>query len=461
MSASDSITFHCPACHTRLTVPASLAGVTGPCPSCQVTIRAPYPESPAPLPQSSQALEPTPQKPQQPLYAPPASHHQRPLGQTQQQAPQIYPQQPTELQQATQAPPAILRPEPRELPNRSEPVVPVTRQRSEPTGDRRALTSTPSQPPQRHHRSRILRFAVPALFIALVLGVVFGVKTFLQKDRIAAGGGVTASEDKVRIILPEEESDTFDSLTEVEDNGILPTEPLQMPTAEQSPQDVPPEYLPVDGGIAALEVLEKFLAMGTLEERLPHLESKLSKAELASSVINGSLPEVLKITVDIRETNPIEQLIDYYYHVDFDDGNGGQNLQTMLVRTRGGGAPVVVVDPFIDLFGGRFEEYAKSPKTEAGTFQVIISAGAFCYDDVPGAEKKFTLKILAREDAKEIAKAYFGRRSKIGDMLEDETSGLAYGQAKACTVFMRWNNEEDPQKPFLEALDLKALNWNP
>lgn len=279
---------------------------------------------------------------------------------------------------------------------------------------------------------------------------------------MSAGGGITDSEDKVRlIVVNEEESDTFDSLTDVNGSGTIPTDPLRMPTAGQSSQDAPPEYLPVDGGLAALALLEKFLAMSTLEERMPHLESKLSKAELTASVLNEPLPEVLKIIVDIRETNPIEQLIDYYYHVDFADGSGGRNPQTMLVRTRGGGAPVVVVDPFLDLFGGRFAEYAKSPKEEAGTFQVIISAGAFCYDDVPGAEKKFTLKILAREDAKEISKAYFGKRSKIGDMLADESSGLAYGQAKACTVFMRWNSEEDPQNPFLEALDLKALNWNP
>ena len=46
-------------------------------------------------------------------------------------------------------------------------------------------------------------------------------------------------------------------------------------------------------------------------------------------------------------------------------------------------------------------------------------------------------------------------------MLEDESSGLAYGQATACTVFMRWNIEDDPQNPFLEALDITSLNWNP
>lgn len=301
-----------------------------------------------------------------------------------------------------------------------------------------------------------MRLAVPTLFVCLVFGVILGVKTFLQQDKVAAGGGITAPEEKVRKILPEESSDTFSSLTAGEGaDGRPPTGALDDVNGSA------PEYLPVDGGIAALELLEKFLKMQSLEERLPHLESKLPRADLEDSVLNAPLPEVLQITVDIRETNPIEQLTDYYYHVDFSDGSGGRLPQTMLVRTRGNGAPVVVVDPFIDLFGGRFKKYAESPTEESGTFQVIITAGAFCYDDVPGADKKFTLKILSREDTKEIAKAFFGKKSKIGYMLEDETSGLAYGQAKACTVFMRWNMEEDPQNPFLEALDIKALNWNP
>ena len=324
----------------------------------------------------------------------------------------------------------------------------------------RALTAGPVAPTQRHHRNRLLRLVVPALFVCMVLGVIFGVKTFLQKDRSAVRGGSTVTEKEVRYALPDNVGDTFDSLTNADNSDTPSSDQLGSPTTGQN-DPAAPEYLPVDGGIAALELLGKFLAMTTFEERLPHIESKLPESELAASVLSKPFPKVLNIAVDIRETNAMEQLIDYYYHVDFDNGSGGVNPQTMLVRTRGGGAPVVVVDPFIDLFGGRFAKYAEKPTKDSGVFQVIISAGAFCYDDVPGSEKKFTLKILSREDTKEIAKAYFGKRSKIGDMLEDETSGLAYGQAKACTVFMRWNMDEDPQNPFLEALDLKALNWNP
>jgi hypothetical protein len=293
----------------------------------------------------------------------------------------------------------------------------------------------------------MMRILVPLTFVCIALGVIYGVKTFLQKDMrtksqkqttVAMQGG---TKSKVTPILPED--NTFEALTgNSEENPVI-------------------EPQPVDGGLHALEILEKFLAMKTLEERMPHLETKRPEADLASSVLNGPLPEVLKITVDVQETNTIEKVVDHYYQVDFSDGESGVNAQTMLVRIRASGEPKVVVDPFLDLFGGNFARYAEKPTKEAGTFQVIISAGAFCYDDVPSPEKKFTLKILAREDTKEIAKAYFGKFSTIGAMLEDETSGLNYAEAKPCTLFIRWNMEDDPAKPFLEALEIKALDWNP
>jgi hypothetical protein len=403
----------------RLTVPQSLAGVAGPCPQCQTSIQAPYPAGYQP-PQYQQPTQ------QQPYPQAPHPSPERPAG----------------------AQPTLVRVEPRALPNRSEPVEAPTRVRSDPSGDRPALGKY-APPPQRQHRSRMMRYLVPMTFLCLALGVIFGVKTFLQKDIQAKGGKQTTAVSQggttsaVATILPVED-DTFEALTEHDAEEVAAVDPLA-----------------VDGGIHALEILEKFLSMKTLSERMSHLESKLPEDVLAASVLNGPLPEVLKITVDVRETNAIEKVVDHYYQVDFADGENGVNPQTMLVRIRGSGEPKVVVDPFLDLFGGNFARYAEKPTEEAGTFQVIISAGAFCYDDVPSPEKKFTLKILAREDAKEIAKAYFGKFSTIGAMLEDETSGLTYAQAKPCTIFMRWNMDEDPAKPFLEALDIKALDWNP
>ena len=80
---------------------------------------------------------------------------------------------------------------------------------------------------------------------------------------------------------------------------------------------------------------------------------------------------------------------------------------------------------------------------------------------MPDREKKLTLKLLPQEDSKEIAMAYFSRQSKIAEMLQDGTYSLSYGRAKACTVVLRWNMEENPEMPYLEAIELKRLDWNP
>jgi RecG-like helicase len=134
----------------------------------------------------------------------------------------------------------------------------------------------------------------------------------------------------------------------------------------------------------------------------------------------------------------------------------------VLVRARGGNPPKVVVDPFLDSFGGRLAAYAAKPTDKAGVFQVIVSALASCTDPkIPNREKKLTLKLLARDNTKEIAQAFFSRQSKIHEMLEDGTYSLSYGKAKSCTVMLRWNTEDSAEYPYLEAIALKALDWNP
>jgi hypothetical protein len=38
---------------------------------------------------------------------------------------------------------------------------------------------------------------------------------------------------------------------------------------------------------------------------------------------------------------------------------------------------------------------------------------------------------------------------------------LAGGKAKLCTVVLRWNTEDQPEYPYLEAVDIKTMDWNP
>lgn len=192
------------------------------------------------------------------------------------------------------------------------------------------------------------------------------------------------------------------------------------------------------------------------------METKTTESELAKSCLAKPLPTSSNISPEFRETNTVEEVIDFYYNVDFDAGDNKLDPQTILVRKRGSSEPKVVADPFLDSYGGRLAAYVKTPSDQAGMFQVIVYAVASCYDDkVPNKEKKLTLQLLPREYTKEIARAYFGRQSRIGRMLEDGTYSLSFGKARACTVMLRWNTEDRPETPYLEAIDLKTLDWNP
>ena len=211
----------------------------------------------------------------------------------------------------------------------------------------------------------------------------------------------------------------------------------------------------------AEEALAKFLAAKTLAERMPLLETKTLGPELAASVLAGPLP-LASHTAEAVENNPVEQVADFYHKVEFDAGENRKKAQTILVRIRGSSPAKIVTDPFLDTYGGRLAAYAKAPSDKSGVFQVIVWPLASCFDErVPDREKKLTLKLLPQEDSKEIAMAYFSRQSKIAEMLQDGTYSLSYGRAKACTVVLRWNMEENPEMPYLEAIELKRLDWNP
>ncbi|MEO8614318.1 MAG: hypothetical protein ABI600_04195 [Luteolibacter sp.] len=516
--ANDSITFFCPACNIRLTVPGSLAGVTGPCPSCRALIQAPYPapvvsapvQSIAPAPSVPlQTVSPAPQveypsqhpgyqppqpvytQPAQPIYAQPTQPDyppQQPVYPPPQPVsspaavpiiqPPIQPEHYTDyaaLPVANPVPvslpvspspqsPATLRPEPRQLPNRSSPGESIAKQVPEAKLNCESSKSPATLPPPPRQRSKILLVLVPLLFLTLTIALILGIWIVLKnqgKDSHGNKGKLT--ESTVLSILPENNPAPKTPDVSKEESTL----PLPVPTPELpsiiEPVPVLPEGIePETPGKSANDVLEKFLAAKSLSERLPMIETKSPDSELAKSCLAAPLPASSNLLIEAQESNAVEQVTDVYYNVDFATGNNMTNNQTILVRTRGSGEPKIVVDPFLDSFGGRLAAYARTPSDKSGTFQVIISAVASCNDErVPNREKKLTLKLLPRDNTKEIARAYFGRQSKIGTMLEDGTYSLSYGKAKACTVVLRWNTEDNPQAPYLEAMDLKTLDWNP
>lgn len=357
--------------------------------------------------------------------------------------------------------PAVLRPEPRQLPCRTSTAEPVAKPMPEPSGSSEFSRASHALPKHPHARKRYLRVLFLLLFVLMVAAVVFAVLTIIKNRPDDTPPAAPMPRQPQAEILNHSIPNPTAPPAE-EPVPVLPVPDPARPSITQPPPDLPDGLEPVDPNNAAFEVLEKFLAAKSLAERLPLMETKTPEPELAKSSLAQPLPAASNIYADFRETNAVEQVIDFYYNVDFDAGDNRLNPQTILVRKRGDSAPKIVADPFLDTFGGRLEAYAKNPTDKAGIFQVIISPLASCNDDkVPNKEKKLTLKLLPRDNSKEIARAYFGRQSRIGRMLEDGTYSLSFGKARACTVMLRWNTEDRPETPYLEALDLKTLDWNP
>jgi hypothetical protein len=358
--------------------------------------------------------------------------------------------------------PASLRPEPRQLPNRRESSEPLAKPMPEANSDSQDSKTHVSRGPHSSLKSRVLRILQPLLFCLLAGGLVFGVLTFLNRKSESALPQAPLKSPPLAPILPTDIGSPSQSGAGMDRVPSLPVSAPEQPALfEPLPTSVA-GIETVTPGMAAMAVLEKFLNAKTLAERLPHMETQTPEVELAQSCLSGPLPMTSKIEIDAQETNAVEQVIDFYHNVDFVVEGQPVNPQTILVRSRGTGDPKVVVDPFLDTFGGRLAAYAKTPSDKAGLFQVTVSAVASCNEEhVPNREKKLTLKLLSRDNTKEIARAYFGRQSKIAEMLENGTYSLSYGKAKACTVMLRWNTEDNPAMPYLEALTLKTLDWNP
>ncbi len=411
---NEPIAFSCLVCGSKLTVPVNLAGVTGPCPTCQTMIQAP-------LAASDPATE----------------------------APTAVP--------AFQASPTVLRPEPRQLPSRASPGEIFAKQMPAPNYSSLAFNDV--QPPPRHAtRNRLIRVVIPMLFLMTSVAIGFGVAPLLKSQSKGASSKGSVESPGTRPIL----QDPLPPSASEESSQQSPAPDLDTSSIIEAAPALPTGLEPKTQADVAKDVLDKFLAAKTLAERLPLMETRTTESELAKSSLARPFPEAKNFRIGAVENNVIEQVVDYYHDFDFDAGDNRTNPQTILVRIRGSAEPKVVVDPFLDSYGSRLADYAKLPTDKAGFFQVIVWPLATCYDDrVPNHEKKLTLKLLPQVNAKEIALAYVGRQSKIGQILEDGTYSLAYNKAKACTVMLRWNAEDDPNLPYLEAIALRTLDWNP
>lgn len=458
MSNGDSFIFRCPACQAKLTLPMSLAGIIGPCPSCQTRIQAPSLadlSAHAGAPPAATGAAPHSQAPSAPLPTPMPA----PVAELPEPPP---PQVPAEQESGRTG----YKIEPRQLPNREAPAEVISRPLT--PSDSRGPTFSQEQERyrQRHRRGRRGVAALTFLLLAITLVGILGsyladpswVSQLLQQRAPTSPN-------------PPVSAPPATSPQVVPDSVPTPPTPVVPPAGEDGPGIAPPPHIPaasvpvvttVDRGRQALEVLGQFLKATNFDERKELIEATTPEDQLRNTCLSAPLPPATVYT-QIQQLNAIESLVDCFYTVAFEGEARETSAQyTLLVRIRGDSSPKVMVEPFLDLYGGRLKKFAAGVDNQtSGTFHVVLNTYKYPRTNVPRPESTFTIKLLNDDnDTVGIAEVTGENNSTIGKMLRDPGSGLAWGKPVHCRVLLEWNRK-DPQKPYIEALDIPGLDWNP
>lgn len=363
------------------------------------------------------------------------------------------------------------RPEAKQLPNRDHNGDPIAQIVNEPIPEDLDWKAPDPLELRSSVKSQLVRLLIVILFVLATGVLIYGIVNILNKQspQNLPIENLTVQPNPSQSPPSQTKSNKQEYL---KDPSLPEPKPLSPPTTTPTPQPTPQtivtpsisqskESETATSIMTTNEVLKKFLTAQTLEERLNFMETQTPQDELSSSCLAKALPATSKISINAQETHSDRKVIDSYYSVDFLEADQNVNSQNILVRKRDNKNPKVVADPFLDSFGGRLKSYAQSPLDKTGIFQVTVTPVPSCdAKDIPNPEDKITLKLLAGDNAKEITRAYFGKQSEIGKLLDNGRSGLSYGKAEACTVVLKWNTQDKASQPYLEALAVKTLDWN-
>lgn len=248
---------------------------------------------------------------------------------------------------------------------------------------------------------------------------------------------------------------------------VTPTPSPRNGTATPRPTSPPrpaENAIPAGDIDAAKTVLMSFFGRKTLEERLAMAEPALPASPLKNGILDGTLPPVGEALSGSPEKNILEDYVDIPFNIEFPipgDETGEMRDTMVIVRKRGDGEPKILVEPLLDLAGGALDAFIAEPVDEQQTFFAVIEAMPRCFEvGIPNADKKFTYKISSSTRQSEILRAYASRQSPLAEQLYSPDSGIGWGRRIRATIVLEWNTTEDPENPYIEMREIKALNWS-
>lgn len=242
--------------------------------------------------------------------------------------------------------------------------------------------------------------------------------------------------------------------------AINPAQPSEAVVLDPTP-GVKHAVAPDNGAIEVAKLVDQFLSATSYAERKNIITTKRQIIELEQSILAKPFPSY---DVNAGAQIPIadENLTEFYYEIRFYKNDIGlPKLCTLLIQKRGSDPAKIIVDPFLDIVDGRLANFAKHSQDGLLDFYVIMDPRVKCFDDnVPNAFKKSTFYLRAHSNGDDIATAYATEVSSVRQLFNDPTSGLKWKLPIPVVVTLQWNKNEDKQRPFLELVNIKALNWS-
>ena len=207
-----------------------------------------------------------------------------------------------------------------------------------------------------------------------------------------------------------------------------------------------------------------FFGRKTLEERLNMAEPARSAGPLKGGILDDTLPPVGEALAGAPTRNVLEDYLDIPFNVQFpipDSADSETRDTLVIVRKRADETPKILIAPLLDLTGGALDTFAAEPVEGQQTFHAVIEAVPRCFEvEIPNADKKFTYKISSSTRQSEITRAYASLLSPLAEQLYSPDSGIGWGRRLRATIVLEWNTTEDPDHPFIEMREIKALDWN-
>lgn len=495
MQPPQMITFHCPSCGMKLQVPEQMAGVTGPCPQCAASIIAPPAAAPPAAPVSPPPPSPQPQ---------PAG--QRPEPQVQPQVPQQVPQQPAPAAPAPLQKTAVNAP---------------AGESSAPAVDAPLVNKVHRSHAPR--RSRWMRVVFPLAFLAMAAVLVLVVlqaagfvdllKSGKQNAAPPAAGGpepgpaeAPVEPNGTEAATPPAPAAPSPAAPDAAPDAV-PAAPVAPPKPAAKPETAPPaapdatapaappagefpdlsppppgeltskppapaaaKNPPKAGSLVkkarfkANEVLDQFLAAGTLEERLPLMtKSSLTREQLEASCLAGPLKPLKSNYFSEMVPRLEDDMRQYLYYVAFEDKEEERERLRMvvqLVERPGVHPPRVHADAFIEHYEKWLEAYAKKPSKKITTFHCIAEARtAELVKNLPEEIKKQMIRLVisSHPGGKPAFDAFLNKNSPLMERI-GARGDFPYVEPRFCVLSFRWNTE-NPKLPYIELVDIVTMGW--